>query len=565
MFELLILAVLIPALLTVPEWAQRDLRRWLRRCGRHLRARIRGYTMLLVVFVVLLQSMGYTAFSFPVHASRVDESALLFGAETFAAGNLTNPTHPQADSLIGGWFQGFLIQRPSWQMKYPPGQSFVLALGILMGDAYYGVLVSCIVAMSSLYWLLRSILRRRWALFALWLALFNWLMVQQWLRHFDGGHVAMFGGCLVYGALFRLLRRPVYRDGVLFGIGCIVLAYTRPWEGFFACLPAALVLLWRVCFGGRKGVARMDLLKRGLTPATLVLAAGLCWLGYYHLAVTGDAFRMPYVEWNLQTEDQRFGSMGQLVSITGDVIRWISNGRKTVFEVFEFLMRSRIERSWRTLAGLISPLGMLAMYGLFFRRGSRELCLVILVVTTVSCIVLLEKVHWYPAIYFAPIVGLLFFLMGSGIRGLQRLRFGDRRIGATLTGLMPLLIVLSFLTHAVRTIPSAKVSAHVRQLAAIEQQLQEEGGEHLVLVRYNEQPTYTTEWITNSPSIDSQHIVWAQVMCADRDRALLQYYADRKIWLLRPQAETAVLTKVSGETDLLALIDQEESGQAMLD
>ena len=35
MFELLILAVLIPALLTVPEWAQRDFRRWLRRCGRH--------------------------------------------------------------------------------------------------------------------------------------------------------------------------------------------------------------------------------------------------------------------------------------------------------------------------------------------------------------------------------------------------------------------------------------------------------------------------------------------------------------------------------------------------
>lgn len=51
----------------------------------------------------------------------------------------------------------------------------------------------------------------------------------------------------------------------------------------------------------------------------------------------------------------------------------------------------------------------------------------------------------------------------------------------------------------------------------------------------------------------------------DRNRALLQHYADRKIWLLRLQAESAVLTKVSGETELQALIDQEESGQAMLD
>ena len=130
---------------------------------------------------------------------------------------------------------------------------------------------------------------------------------------------------------------------------------------------------------------------------------------------------------------------------------------------------------------------------------------------------------------------------------------------------MPLLIVLSFLTHACRTIPSAKLSAHVRQRAAFEQQLQAEGGEHLVLVRYNEQPTYTTEWITNPPSIDSQQIVWAQSMGDDRNRALLQHYADRKIWLLRLQAETAVLTKVSGETELQALIDQEESGQAMPD
>jgi hypothetical protein len=78
-------------------------------------------------------------------------------------------------------------------------------------------------------------------------------------------------------------------------------------------------------------------------------------------------------------------------------------------------------------------------------------------------------------------------------------------------------------------------SPRVSQRAALLERLDREEGSHLVFVRYGPQHNVGKEWVYNGADIDAAKVVWAREMGLPRDRELLNYYHNRRIWpRLRP-------------------------------
>jgi hypothetical protein len=64
-------------------------------------------------------------------------------------------------------------------------------------------------------------------------------------------------------------------------------------------------------------------------------------------------------------------------------------------------------------------------------------------------------------------------------------------------------------------------------------QLQHEGGRHLIIVRYAADVSNSVEWVYNQADIDNAQIVWARETTTTEDRVLMNYFKDRRVWLLR--------------------------------
>src|SRR5262245_48097725 len=175
---------------------------------------------------------------------RTDEFSYLLAADTYAHGRLTNPTHPM-------WlhFQSEeVLNRPTYQSKYPPAQGLLLAAGqALGGHPVVGVWLSMAAACAAVCWMLQGWLPPRRGLMGRLSAALNPGMLTWWGQSYWAGAAAMLGGPLVFGALRRLLRGPHARHAVVMGLGLALLANSRPYEGLLASLPVAAVLVgWMV-------------------------------------------------------------------------------------------------------------------------------------------------------------------------------------------------------------------------------------------------------------------------------------------------------------------------------
>ena len=462
-----------------------------------------------------------------------DEFSYLLGADTFAHGRLANPPHP-----LSKFFESpQILVHPTYASKYPPGQALFLALGQrLFASAFYGVLIGNALMLFTFCLMLFAWVPSRWALvvsgmFALCLG-----PRMYWTNSYWGGSLAASGGALVLlgVGIYRAKQTPL--AGVIFGLGVLLLFWTRPFEGGVFTLVVLTVFakeLWR----NRRASVFM--------AAVSLLALGGAWTCYYNQAVTGSPFRLPYLLyqrqyavtplfWFLPLRPEPTYSHPRLASQSG------TNG-------YEASVYKRVQMPWplidslRTL--LLSGFSVMVLLAFLVPVAWRDPLFRKMAIVVGAVLLALTAETNHQRHYGAPVWAALALIIAVWVERAWNLRINKQPIGIALVllGLTPPAIVNILPLLPVKTLPllqqltmsptawdswSNGRAALLARLSALDRR-------QLVIVRYPS-PDWNIleEWVYNSADIDHQRVVFAHDLGMEENRALLNYYSDRTPLLL---------------------------------
>ncbi len=532
--------------------------KWFRSIGSQF-ARLAQHRTLSIVLIGLLTFTAEVIFCMmtyiPVPGIH-DEFAYLLTADTFAHGRLTNETHPMWEH-----FESYhIFHKPTYQGKYPPGQGMVLAAGqVLFGLPIVGVWFSIAAAVSAITWMLYGWLPPRWALLGGLLTLIRPIVFIGWGQTYWGGAVAMTGGALIFGALPRLQQSFRSRDAILMGLGLVLLANSRPYEGLVASLPVAVLLFISLVRTGRHSM--LDKIKSVILPIALILVTAVAWMGYYNYRVTGNALTMPYQVWSktrgISLSDTLFFSeklnkpnKATLPINPQQVEEFNSKKNLPVPKKYGNIPVSlKCIRLFMSLLGPLLALPFLAAVPILF---SKKLRLATVVSGLVLAAILIQNTSAH-AHYLAPIFGLLILIATQGLRMLRLVRIHNRATGRFLVRVIPLIALMSFSSYCLDTwVKGPDISKNQWNFwrAQIIEQLEKGPDQHLIIVRYHANHLWHYEWVYNGAEIDSEKVIWARDLGKTRNLQLLKHFKHRKIWLIEPDAKKVRPIRIRNLKDL---------------
>ena len=180
----------------------------------------------------------------------------------------------------------------------------------------------------------------------------------------------------------------------------------------------------------------------------------------------------------------------------------------------------------------------------------------ILFLELLFCLAGIFSVVYFNPHYAAPLTCVIYGLIVQGIRHLRSIRVGTRPVGIGLAraSILLLLLTTGFNTyHLIRT-PDHAYSFSWNEgtgtpgHAAIERQLDQIPGKHLIVVRYG--PAYHPfgEYVFNHADIDRSRIVWARELDPQQNDKLFTYFKDRQMWLFEPDGNSQTLTPLHGNS-----------------
>jgi len=461
-----------------------------------------------------------------------DEFSHLLLADTLVHGRLSNPTHPMWQH-----FESIhIIQQPTYNSMYPPGQGAFLAFGEwLFHEPWVGVVLSVGLMFAAMCWMMQAWLPSKWALFGTLLAILAFGVTTLWMNSYLSGAVSGIGGALVLGAVRRLRGpRSGIRESILLGIGIVLLMNTRPFEGMVL---TAIALVYLAIGAPRKRWAQIAV------PAGLIVSAGLAFTGYYNFRVTGSPIRMPY-EVNRDTYGwpENLGFLpAKDVTLRHRVLRDMYRkeiAHHTIYSSWHTFVDSlevRAFENWSFFCGPVLTIPLLLLPQVFLDRRTRPLVLILAVMLGLN----LFQMVLYPY-HLGPIVPAIFAVIAQGARHIYVLLSRTRPARALAFALVLPLCVALVSTMKLEasdlgitlTYWEHGAEAHGDTRAYLATWLARRPKKQLVIVHYSTLHSPDQEWVYNGADIDNSKVVWAREMDPRSDAQLIQYFKDREVWTL---------------------------------
>jgi hypothetical protein len=475
-----------------------------------------------------------------------DELSQLVQADIFAHGRLAEPPH----QFWHHFETVHVLSQPHYQSKYPPAPALFMAIGEkATGFPIVGVWISVAILILSMGYAMYGLLPGRWALLGTFLVALRFGVIGDWPHSYWGGAVAGAGGALVLGAIARLRTTARFRDGALFGSGLLLLALSRPYEGFAYSLPAVAILGWLLC---RPSPMRPQLWRNVVPALAMVCVTGFGWLAYYNWRVTGSALTLPYVAYE---RDYSSAPLFVWQKARGTAPLLTNRDMEKFEREYQMRQTAVAQRRWpvEQLKGFadamwdyLKPALPFAFVGLLFAPRAVAVNGTLAAAPLVSILAALVLSCWTAPRYLAPATASIFALVAMGLAGITRLRIRWLN-GYLIASGMVLLLVAAVPLVAIRYINDLRTSSEPwAQKRDVRLRLDRLPGDDLVFVRYSASHNPVIEWVYNGADIDHQPIVWARELDPVSDARLRSYFADRRAWVVLADETPSTLLEWPG-------------------
>lgn len=467
-----------------------------------------------------------------------DEHSYLFLGRTLAAGRFANPVHP----MWRHFETLFILQQPAYASVYPPAQGVILAIGlILFGEPWAGVLASMAGLSMAVVWMLRAYETRAWALYGGLLSVAGYGILSYWTNSYWGGAAAAIGGALALGALPRILSNNRRRDAAILGLGLLVLATSRPYEGFLTALPIAFYVVRHFSRAAIRD--RAVLRKQAPVLACVILAGGIltCW---YNWRVTGSPLRLPHAAYIQQyaavpafiwQRAQRAPEYRDRVLREAHLSFGIDYAE---YSTFTGAAGKTLKKIARIAIFYWGPLWVLVV--LTFPEFVRERRFRVAVLSLALCITGILLTVGFQVHYAAPCTSIFILMLVYASRCFCT---HLRRAGAVVVIATPLAWVGS--QALARQMPLLPNSMWMRP--SVETRIAGERGRHLVLVHYGPLHPLGEEWVYNEPDVDHSRVIWARDLGPQANQELFRYYPERAFWLVEPDHPRPLVARCTPE------------------
>jgi hypothetical protein len=163
----------------------------------------------------------------------------------------------------------------------------------------------------------------------------------------------------------------------------------------------------------------------------------------------------------------------------------------------------------------------------------------------ISALGLLLPTYYGPT-YSAPLTCVIYVLLLSAMRSVRRWRWHGKSTGLAIVRATPAICLLMLLIRAIAPLPGLRLpeavpitwcSPHLLKEYSRERtqaMLESQPGLQLALVRYAQEKLEPVDWVQNLADIDHQKIVWANDMGSQQNQELIDYFKDRRVWLVEP-------------------------------